>query len=127
MAGNLSGRVGDAQSIVCATYAATAGAATVTGFGESITLGRRVVANMEAGQDAQAAAERALREITNTVGGQGGVIAIDQNGVFGMEMQYSTDGLGKNTKQHVGICLGTERRCERGAPISTKRNLRKLP
>ena len=86
IAGKLKGRVGDAPLIGCGAYANKTGGATVTGVGESImkmTLGREVVYNMENGQDAQTAAENALRKMKDTVGDHGGVIAIDKNGAFG--------------------------------------------
>ena len=56
VAGKSKGRVGDAPMVGCGGYANKTGAATVTGFGESImkvTLAREVVFNMEKGQDAQ--------------------------------------------------------------------------
>ena len=54
--GKLKGRVSDVAMVGCGGYANKTGAATVTGYGESIvkvTLAREVVYNMEKNQNAQ--------------------------------------------------------------------------
>ena len=85
--GKLKGRVGDAPMVGCGGYANKTGAATVTGFGESIikvTLAREVVFNMEKRQDAQKSAEDGLQKLKKEpVKSRGGVIAIDKDGNFG--------------------------------------------
>jgi isoaspartyl peptidase/L-asparaginase-like protein (Ntn-hydrolase superfamily) len=82
----LAGRVGDVPQIGSGFYAAPAGAASATGAGEDIakaTLTRRAVRHLEAGRDAQAAADRAIAEFGELTGSSAGVIVLDAEGGFG--------------------------------------------
>lgn len=84
----LAGRVGDVPQIGSGFYAAPAGAASATGAGEDIaktTLTRRAVRHVEAGLDAQAAAEQAIAEFGELVPGTAGVIVLDRNGNAGQD------------------------------------------
>lgn len=82
----LAGRVGDVPQIGSGFYAAPAGAASATGAGEDIakaTLTRRAVRHLEAGRDAQAAADRAIEEFDELTGSSAGVIVLDADGTAG--------------------------------------------
>ncbi len=82
----LAGRVGDVPQIGSGFYAAPAGAASATGYGEDIakvTLTRRAVALLESGLDAQTAADRAIDELAELTGGLAGVIVLDRSGGTG--------------------------------------------
>ena len=82
----LAGRVGDVPQIGSGFYASPAGAASATGAGEDIaktTLTRRAVRHVEAGLDAQAAAEQAIAEFGELVPGTAGVIVLDRDGTPG--------------------------------------------
>lgn len=61
----LGGRVGDVPQVGCGFYCSSAGGASATGAGEDIarvTLARRAVDNLHAGQPAETAASSALSE-----------------------------------------------------------------
>ena len=82
----LAGRVGDVPQIGSGFFAAPAGAASATGAGEDIakaTLTRRAVRHLEAGLDAQAAADRAIAEFGELTGSSAGVIVLDRDGETG--------------------------------------------
>ena len=82
----MSGRVGDSPLIGCGGYANKEGAVSSTGHGESIMkvlLAREVVYNIEGGQPPETACDKALQSMFQTVGGQGGVIAINKHGQVG--------------------------------------------
>jgi beta-aspartyl-peptidase (threonine type) len=73
----LAGRVGDVPQVGSGFYCAPAGGASATGAGEDIarvTLSRRAVRHLEAGRDAQTAAESAIREFGELTGSSAGVI-----------------------------------------------------
>ena len=73
----LAGRVGDVPQVGSGFYCAPAGGASATGAGEDIarvTLSRRAVRHLEAGRDAQAAAESAVREFGELTGSSAGVV-----------------------------------------------------
>lgn len=82
----LPGRVGDSPIPGAGTYADDAtGAISATGQGEAIlrvVLARFVSDRLAAGDDAQAAATRALTELAR-VQGEGGVIVVDRQGRIG--------------------------------------------
>ena len=89
----MSGRVGDSPLIGCGGYANSEGAVSSTGHGESIMkvlLAREVVCNIEGGHPPERACDKALQNMFERVGGQGGVIAINKHG-------------------HVGKCFTTKR------------------
>ncbi|WP_435144229.1 isoaspartyl peptidase/L-asparaginase [Halobaculum sp. P14] len=89
----LAGRVGDVPQIGSGFFAAPAGGASATGAGEDIakaTLSRRAVRHLEAGLDAQAAADRALDEFGELTGSDAGVIVLG-DGDAGSA--YNTDGM----------------------------------
>jgi len=80
----LAGRVGDVPQVGSGFYASPAGAASATGAGEDIarvTLCRRAVQHLEAGQDADAAATAALEEFAAVTDSTAGIIVIDEAGV----------------------------------------------
>ncbi|WP_277553539.1 isoaspartyl peptidase/L-asparaginase [Halobaculum limi] len=79
----LAGRVGDVPQIGSGFFCAPAGGASATGAGEDIakaTLTRRAVRHLENGMDAQAAADRAIREFGELTGSSAGVIVLDEAG-----------------------------------------------
>ncbi|QLG26308.1 isoaspartyl peptidase/L-asparaginase [Halorarum halophilum] len=93
----LAGRVGDVPQIGSGFFASPAGGASATGAGEDIarvTLTRRAVRYLEAGADAQAAADRAIEEFGELTGASAGVIVLGDDGpgsAFNSEgMQTST-------------------------------------
>jgi len=89
----LAGRVGDVPQIGSGFYASPAGGASATGAGEDIakvTLSRRAVRHLEAGLDAQAAADRALAEFGELTGSGAGLIVLD-DGDAGSA--FDTDGM----------------------------------
>ncbi|MFB6104042.1 MAG: isoaspartyl peptidase/L-asparaginase [Halobacteriaceae archaeon] len=80
----LAGRVGDVPQVGSGFYAAPAGAASATGAGEDIarvTLCRRAVQQLEAGDDAETAATTAIEEFAATTDATAGIIVIDDDGV----------------------------------------------
>jgi beta-aspartyl-peptidase (threonine type) len=86
VAGKLPGRVGDSAICGAGFYAARAGAACATGRGEDwirLAGSRLAVELMTSGSDAQTAALRVIAELEEQVGGQGGVITVDANGIPG--------------------------------------------
>lgn len=93
----LAGRVGDVPQIGSGFFASPAGGASATGAGEDIarvTLTRRAVRYLEAGADAQAAADRAIEEFGELTGSAAGIIVLGDDGpgsAFNSEgMQTST-------------------------------------
>jgi beta-aspartyl-peptidase (threonine type) len=83
----LPGRVGDTPVPGAGNYATPAAGASATGHGELIlrTLGtKRTCDWIESGLGAQAAVDRVLAEITNTVGSDVGLIAVDGEGCPGV-------------------------------------------
>jgi beta-aspartyl-peptidase (threonine type) len=73
----LAGRVGDVPQVGSGFYCAPAGGASATGAGEDIarvTLSRRAVRHLEAGRDAQTAAELAIDEFAELTGSSAGVV-----------------------------------------------------
>jgi beta-aspartyl-peptidase (threonine type) len=73
----LAGRVGDVPQVGSGFYCAPAGGASATGAGEDIarvTLSRRAVRHLEAGRDAETAAELAIEEFAEVTGSSAGVI-----------------------------------------------------
>ncbi|MGM0590512.1 MAG: isoaspartyl peptidase/L-asparaginase [Halobacteriota archaeon] len=92
----LAGRVGDVPQAGSGFYCSPAGGASATGAGEDIartTLTRRAVQYLEAGHDAQTAADRAIEEFDELTGSAAGVIVLDHEGaglaITGAEMQTS--------------------------------------
>ncbi|XP_046864789.1 isoaspartyl peptidase/L-asparaginase-like [Xenia sp. Carnegie-2017] len=88
----MKGRVGDVPFVGCGGYVNDKGAAATTGHGEKLiklTLARQVVFDMEAGKNAQEAAENAVNLLETRLSGDGGVIAIDCNGNIGKA--FNTD------------------------------------
>ena len=82
----LAGRVGDVPQIGSGFYASPAGGASATGAGEDIakaTLCRRAVRHLEAGRDAQTAADLAIEEFAEITGSTAGVIILDRDGNSG--------------------------------------------
>ena len=79
----LAGRVGDVPQIGSGFYANPAGGASATGAGEDIakvTLTRRAVGHLQAGHDAQRAADLAIEEFAELTGSDAGVIVLDDEG-----------------------------------------------
>lgn len=81
------GRVGDVPCCGCGFYADDAlGAAVSTGHGEAImrgVLAQRAVRNMEDGNAAQVAAERAIAYLVRRIQGRAGLITLDTQGRVG--------------------------------------------
>jgi beta-aspartyl-peptidase (threonine type) len=81
------GRVGDSPLIGCGCYADDeAGGASSTGWGEAImkiVMAKTAIEWMRAGQQAQEAADRAIRLLGERVHGTGGLILIDRQGRIG--------------------------------------------
>jgi beta-aspartyl-peptidase (threonine type) len=89
----LAGRVGDVPQVGSGFYCSPAGGASATGAGEDIarvTLSRRAVRYLEAGMDAQAAADRAIDEFGELTGASAGVIVADDEGTGAA---YNSDGM----------------------------------
>jgi beta-aspartyl-peptidase (threonine type) len=89
----LAGRVGDVPQVGSGFYCSPAGGASATGAGEDIarvTLSRRAVRHLEAGLDAQAAADRAIAEFGELTGSSAGVIVCDDAGTGSA---FNTDGM----------------------------------
>ncbi len=86
MTGKRPGRVGDTPLPGCGTYADDrGGAASATGTGELIirvTLTRVLVDHLRAGRPAQVAAQLAIDELVERVGGDAGVICVDRLGAI---------------------------------------------
>ncbi|XP_071795523.1 isoaspartyl peptidase/L-asparaginase-like isoform X2 [Asterias amurensis] len=107
------GRVGDSPIIGSGAYCDNAsGAASTTGHGESIvkvTLARQVLYNMQNGDNAQQAAERAISYMSSRVHGSGGTIAVSKTGDIGIS--FSTERMAwawaKSGSMHFGINPGT--------------------
>jgi beta-aspartyl-peptidase (threonine type) len=93
----LAGRVGDVPQVGSGFYCTPAGGASATGAGEDIakvTLSQRAVDKLEAGADAQTAAEDAIAEFDELTGSSAGVIVCGEErtgAAFNSEgMQTST-------------------------------------
>jgi beta-aspartyl-peptidase (threonine type) len=83
----LPGRVGDTPVPGAGNYATACAAASATGHGELMlrTLATRGVCDwIERGLGAQAAVEKVLEEMANTVGSEAGIIAVDRHGGVGV-------------------------------------------
>lgn len=83
----LPGRVGDTPVPGAGNYATSCAAASATGHGElmlrTLTT-KRVCDWIERGLGAQAAVDRVLAEMADTVGAEAGLIAVDRNGDVGI-------------------------------------------
>jgi beta-aspartyl-peptidase (threonine type) len=89
----LAGRVGDVPQVGSGFYCSPAGGASATGSGEDIarvTLSRRAVGALEAGHDAQAAADRAIAEFGDLTDGSAGVIVAGEGSTGSA---YDSDGM----------------------------------
>jgi beta-aspartyl-peptidase (threonine type) len=93
--GKRRGRIGDSPVIGAGTHAENgAGAASATGRGEAIlrlTLGFRATLAMRQGLLPEDAARGALSELSERLGGTGGVILVDAAGRLGLAR--STDSM----------------------------------
>lgn len=85
--GKMPGRVGDSPLIGCGAYADNAaGAASATGWGESlmkVVICKTACDLMEGGISAQAAAEAAIARLISRADGSGGIITVDSHGGVG--------------------------------------------
>ena len=82
----LAGRVGDVPQIGSGFYAAEVGGASATGAGEDIareTLARQAVGHLEAGDDPEAAAQRAIEDFADATASTAGLIVMDTDGNAG--------------------------------------------
>jgi beta-aspartyl-peptidase (threonine type) len=98
MFNKLPGRVGDSPLIGCGNYADEFGGASGTGHGEAfirLVLAKRAVGYLEAGIDAQLAAQRVIADLETRLASSGGVILIDRQGRFGFA---------RNTS-HMPVCI----------------------
>ena len=93
----LAGRVGDVPQVGSGFYCTPAGGASATGAGEDIakvTLSQRAVDKLDAGADAQTAADEAIDEFDEITGSSAGVIVCGEEATgaaFNSEgMQTST-------------------------------------
>ena len=80
----LAGRVGDVPQVGSGFFCTEAGGASATGAGEDIvrvTLSRLAVDALEAGHDAQTAAETAMARFDDVTGSSAGVIVCTDTGV----------------------------------------------
>ena len=78
----LAGRVGDVPQASSGFYCNPAGGASVTGSGEDIsrvTLARRAVQHLEEGYEPQEAADLAINQFSEMIGGTAGIILLDAN------------------------------------------------
>lgn len=90
----LAGRVSDVPQIGSGFYASPAGGASATGAGEDIartTVTRRAVDHLEAGHDAQAAADHTIAEFAERTESRAGVIVLDADGSAGSA--YNSDAM----------------------------------
>lgn len=80
----MQGRIGDSPIAGAGYYADnTIGAASTTGWGESIMrimLAKTALDYLKAGNDAAIAAESAIKDLETRVSGNGGIILLDKNG-----------------------------------------------
>lgn len=86
------GRVGDTPQVGAGFYAAAAGGACATGWGEDIarvTLTREAIRRLEAGNDVQTAAEDVIAMFEAETGGDAGLILADDDGRVGSA--FNTD------------------------------------
>jgi beta-aspartyl-peptidase (threonine type) len=106
----IPGRVGDSPIIGAGAYADNqSGAASSTGYGESIMqvlLAKSVIDFVNNGNTANEAAERAIKNLGSRVDGRGGVICIDRKGRYGYA--YNTPYMARAVVteqgiQHLGI------------------------
>lgn len=102
----LPGRIGDSCLVGCGLYADNqTGGVSATGHGESImriALSRVVCDFLDAGLDAQKAAEQSIKALEKRIKGHAGVIVIDKNGEIGiyyntpkMARAYATEGINR--------------------------------
>ncbi|HEY1558245.1 MAG TPA: isoaspartyl peptidase/L-asparaginase [Kofleriaceae bacterium] len=89
ISGKRSGRVGDTPVPGAGTWADAHAAVSATGDGEAIlrvALSRGLAARIAAGASAAAAARAALAELARITGGSAGVIALDRDGLAGIQL-----------------------------------------
>ncbi len=89
----LAGRVGDVPQVGSGFFCTEAGGASATGAGEDIarvTLSRRAVDLLADGYDADAAADRAIREFGDLTGSGAGVIVCGDDA---LGSAFNTDGM----------------------------------
>lgn len=82
----LAGRVGDVPQVGGGFYCSRLGGASATGDGEDIarvTMARRAVDHLEAGRDAQDAADLAVEELADLTGGTAGIVVQGNDGACG--------------------------------------------
>ncbi len=102
------GRVGDSPLIGAGVYAdGLRGGASATGWGEAITrvvLSKYAVDALEGNRDPNAAARMAIEQLSQRVGGTGGIILADSQGRIGffyntkgMARAFITEGMGDIT------------------------------
>ncbi len=88
----LPGRVGDTPQVGAGFYAARAGGASATGWGEDIarmTLSRETIRRLKDGADPETAAEEAIAIFEAETGGDAGIIVADRDGRAGQA--FNTD------------------------------------
>lgn len=85
VAGKLPGRIGDSAIPGAGLYAASQGAASATGIGETIIMIglSRIAAEELPRRSPQAAADLAIARLFEATGGEAGVIMVDRAGRFG--------------------------------------------
>lgn len=82
----LPGRVGDSPLLGCGTYANEVGGVSCTGHGEAImrvVMAKTALECVQNGEDARAAADRAVALLAEKTGGKAGLILIDRQGRIG--------------------------------------------
>ena len=97
----LAGRVGDVPQIGSGFYCSPAGGASATGAGEDIarvTLSRLAVDHLEAGADAETAAERAIEEFERVTESSAGIVVCDREGRTGFA--YNTAAMQVSVSTH---------------------------
>ena len=89
IAGKRAGRVGDSPVPGAGTWADARVAISATGDGEAIlrvALARAIAARLAAGIDLRAAVAESLAELHRVTGGTAGAIAVDADGVVGLQL-----------------------------------------
>lgn len=84
-----AGRVGDSPIPGAGTWADAHAAISATGDGEAIlrvALARGIAARVAAGAELRAAAIAGLQELARITGGSAGVIAVDREGILGVQL-----------------------------------------
>jgi beta-aspartyl-peptidase (threonine type) len=87
--GKRAGRVGDSPIPGAGTWADAHAAISATGDGEAIlrvALARGVAYRIAAGEPLRAAAVDALRELAHVTAGSAGLVAVDRDGVIGVQL-----------------------------------------